>query len=568
MKMPTWRFLLLAGAAACTAPPETGSGARLSVDSTRRAVVATDADRGALSVVGLDTGTVGEVPVGSAPARVLRRGDDLYVSLRGERAVVRVDAAQQVAQRIHVGAEPIGLATDGTSLFVAASLANQVEEIALASAEITRAFAIPGQPRALAMHPSGQTLFVSTELGGVKQVTLSTGEVSPVWLPIVQGLSATFTLRITGDLVVSPAGERLSVPVLLMDADSSLDAPADENGGSSYAVTKSGEPRFLPAIADLELSDDGQPTGTVTMTRLAADFTTRGQATAIAYDGAGDTLWVTFEGEDGVYALPGAPALRLGFQVMPGTAYADGIAEIAAGRTVTVSTLTRAVTVIDPQGVQQSATALLPSPLGADALRGRMLFTRADDDTMSGGGLSCATCHFEGRADGMTWRFERGFRQTPSLAEKVAERAPLRWDGDRVSVAEDTEKTALVMGGRGITPDDATAVATFVDTIRGVDLPRHGVTLAAGRAVFERAGCAGCHAGALFTDREKHALAGREAVQTPSLIGVAATPPYLFDGTADTLEALVAGATLSRHGAAVPLSHEENAALVEYLESL
>jgi hypothetical protein len=44
--------------------------------------------------------------------------------------------------------------------------------------------------------------------------------------------------------------------------------------------------------------------------------------------------------------------------------------------------------------------------------------------------VACAFCHFEGRDDGLTWRFEHGPRQTPSLAGPVSEMPPFRWQGE------------------------------------------------------------------------------------------------------------------------------------------
>ena len=41
--------------------------------------------------------------------------------------------------------------------------------------------------------------------------------------------------------------------------------------------------------------------------------------------------------------------------------------------------------------------------------------------------MSCGTCHFEGRNDGLTWHLDDQVRQTPSLAGAVSVTAPFTW---------------------------------------------------------------------------------------------------------------------------------------------
>ena len=128
------------------------------------------------------------------------------------------------------------------------------------------------------------------------------------------------------------------------------------------------------------------------------------------------------------------------------------------------------------------------------------------------------------------------------------------------------------------------------------------VLVAAGKAIFERAdvGCRTCHEGARFTDSGAdnptldlagvvqlhdvgtcatapypdvpHTDVGGHAraacrFDTPSLSGLAATPPYLHDGTASTIRDVLE-LTRGRMGDISSLSSADEAALVEYLRSL
>jgi cytochrome c peroxidase len=88
----------------------------------------------------------------------------------------------------------------------------------------------------------------------------------------------------------------------------------------------------------------------------------------------------------------------------------------------------------------------------------------------------------------------------------------------------------------------------------------------AGRLVFERGdvGCVTCHDGPHLTDNARHDVLG-VAVNTPRLVGVAATAPYFHDGSAPTLEAVLDHAEDGAMGATGGLSTSEREALVAYL---
>jgi cytochrome c peroxidase len=100
-----------------------------------------------------------------------------------------------------------------------------------------------------------------------------------------------------------------------------------------------------------------------------------------------------------------------------------------------------------------------------------------------------------------------------------------------------------------------------------------------GKELFERAdvGCASCHsvaadAPAIVTRLPK--LPVRDGfddedrpLKIPSLHFVGGTPPYLHDGSAATLRALLEG-NGSRMGHTAQLTSDDHAALASYLETL
>jgi cytochrome c553 len=217
-----------------------------------------------------------------------------------------------------------------------------------------------------------------------------------------------------------------------------------------------------------------------------------------------------------------------------------------------------------------------PSKLPQDVQDGRRLFYSATSSQWAtdGAGVSCATCHFDGRNDGLTWQFEIGPRQTPSLAGQVSATAPVTWSDDVPSVQREAEITSQGrMGGAEITDDDLDAIAAFVDFTPPVDVGiGKGSTeqVLLGAEVFNRpeVGCAVCHAPPTYTDNKSYSMFGESRVNTPSLLGLGATAPYLHDGRQQTLQELLIGVRNGEMGDTSSLTDRELEALEMFLLTL
>ena len=150
----------------------------------------------------------------------------------------------------------------------------------------------------------------------------------------------------------------------------------------------------------------------------------------------------------------------------------------------------------------------------------------------------------------------------------------MTWADEVDSVADEAMLTAsLRMGGGGLQRETAELIEAFVASTRYPDPPRageDGPLIALGREVFARAevGCASCHSGELFTDNQSHLVRGELPTQTPTLRGIAASAPYLHDGSAPDLRAVVLASRDGSMGDTSGLSEREIDALVAYLESL
>ncbi len=229
--------------------------------------------------------------------------------------------------------------------------------------------------------------------------------------------------------------------------------------------------------------------------------------------------------------------------------------------------------------------------LSPAAAAGRKLFFSATDARMNdpATGISCATCHLEGREDGHVWNFPDGPRQTPSLQGRMlAKTAPFHWNGEFTDLlAFMTHTVTNRMGGAGVTPAMEAQVAAFIESMPKADNPHKDTSaelMQRGRTAFDKAECGTCHGGESYTDQtfanvgtyvqtgavqDNLSLLPHGGLNTPSLLGLARSAPYLHDGSALTLKArIMTGKSGDKHGKTSSLTDAEVDDLVSYLKAL
>lgn len=222
----------------------------------------------------------------------------------------------------------------------------------------------------------------------------------------------------------------------------------------------------------------------------------------------------------------------------------------------------------------KNARIVATSTLDPEVEAGRRLFFAANNPMMAtvGAGVSCGTCHFDGRTDGITWTFERGPRATPNLAVNLADTLPVGWAGNVPTVADEGFSTSQkLMGGNGLTRAHAGQLEKFLNSTREIDTPNKGRqsdAIIRGQALFANVGCGSCHSGASQTDGKVYSMLGLAVVNTPALKSVAATAPFFHDGSAADLETVIDRASRGEMGAPFTVTAAERADLVEYLKSL
>ena len=150
----------------------------------------------------------------------------------------------------------------------------------------------------------------------------------------------------------------------------------------------------------------------------------------------------------------------------------------------------------------------------------------------------------------------------------------------------DTAETAVRAGIKHILfttqPEEvASAIDEYLKSLKPVPSPYlvHGSPSEAarrGQKAFIRAGCAGCHPPGLFTDMKSHDVGTRgrfdkptDKFDTPTLVEIWRTAPYLHDGSAATVRDVVTSCNPhDQHGTTSILSSQEIEELCAYLLSL
>lgn len=543
----------------------------------------------------------------------------------------------EIGGRVTVGAEPYGIVTSPSGshpVYVALSLENRVIALDPETLETVASWDVPDEPRWLALATDANALFVASHRGGrLSRIDLVTNEVEPMSLPqperglfendIVPTADEDFwklDVRLTGDPCISSDGTRLAVPALYVDTMALVpDDEADilENGGDSSGYGAGGVEvgRMNPSIVVYPIYPGAEPSYGTAVFAVGDDGPGARRTPLTSTTCAGDRyVLAAMESTDTVLVVDTEPFTHerrqdmfsdlspdgFGFALRPVTDIGTrrgprGIALL--GEQVYVHTwIDRQIAPLSWEDVQQinafaagdtspgtypvlptlQGVELVESVLSSDEQAGRDLFTSALDrrTTSHDGGVSCSTCHVDGREDGLSWPFADGPRQTPSLAGGAADTGPFTWDGTVASIGEEAVRTSTIrMGGLGLDAIEQAQLEAWVATFRAPDTSNEDVDdtlVARGRDLFESAavGCAGCHGAPALTDGENHLVHGTRATNTPSLRGIAATAPYLHDGQLPTLRDVLLWSRSGAMGDTSSLSDAELDALEAYLRSL
>lgn len=216
---------------------------------------------------------------------------------------------------------------------------------------------------------------------------------------------------------------------------------------------------------------------------------------------------------------------------------------------------------------------LAADPLPAKLRRGRQLFFQRG----TAAGLAkaerfaCASCHSDGDSDGMVWSSPNGPRNTLALRGRVAGSAPYGWGGEEPLLTDHIGNTIDRLQGSGLPAADVQALADYLNAMPAPVAQQVPLSPAAqrGKELFFSAAtqCATCHQPPLYLDGKPHNVGTGKVLDTPSLLGLPRTAPYLHDGRAETLWDVLSQ-TGESMGHTVQLGDGEKGDLVAFLMGL
>jgi cytochrome c peroxidase len=198
---------------------------------------------------------------------------------------------------------------------------------------------------------------------------------------------------------------------------------------------------------------------------------------------------------------------------------------------------------------------------------------------------SCASCHPDGRSDGLNWDLLNDGVGNPKNTKSVllAHRTPPAMSEGVRLTAEAAVRSGLTHILYADRPEaEAVAIDEYLKSLAPVPSPhlidgQLSPAARRGKTLFEskRVGCQECHPAPLYTDLKSHPVGTRgpadysDAFDTPTLIEVWRTAPYLHDGRYATIrELLVEGKHGQVYGRAADLNRQQVDDLIEFVLSL
>ncbi|MCX8038845.1 MAG: hypothetical protein N3D11_17705, partial [Candidatus Sumerlaeia bacterium] len=526
---------------------------------------------------------VREIPLEGEPTGLVwsSDGQSLYVSEHHAAAVVEIHCAKgNVARRLGVGARPIGLAlAPKKGLLLAANWGiHSVSVVSLADGRERARIPTPREPFAIAVTPDESRAVVTNLLPAMSATDPEVAaEVSLIDLEKL-AVSATVPL---------PVGSA-NVREVALSSDGRWAYLVHTLGHFNLPTTQLDRGWInTNALSVLDLSNS-QLYATVLL-----DQVTQGAADpwGVAVSKDGETLWITLAGVHQLAKihLKNLHRLLAGEKILSDEAEKGGAAVWAkvrqdgrnrdllaydlaalysAGLIERIYLNAKGPRGLDlaPDGGQMAVAAYYEGAIVfADAKTGRPLRSVAleparEPDLARRGEiafhdasycfehwLSCATCHPEGRVDGLNWDLLNDGIGNPKNTKSLllsAETPPSMSLGVRA-----TMEVATVAGFRFIQfhepePETAEATQAYIRSLKPEKspylLPNGKLSKLAeqGKKIFEspKTGCTVCHAGPLFTDLKMYDVGTADgmdkgkAFDTPTLIELWRTAPYLHTG--------------------------------------
>ncbi len=570
------------------------SSSLMQISTDGKLLVCTNRDNGTATVVDLATRQkLHEIPLGYHPEGVTFLGDSKLCAacVYGDDKIVFFDAAAgKTLGEVDVFDEPYGIVStsDGSRVFVCLEFPGRIVEIDAKSREVLREFPAGKFPRGLAITADDSQLYLTEYLSGsVRAIDVATAEVIHEW----PGLSSDNLAR---QIVIHPTLNRAYFPHI-----------------RSKIEVAHGEGSIFPYVS---MVDTRPVDGESNRKRIPMDSFRGVLVTANPWECEispdGQTLYAVFAGTDDMFVcnilddnyreITHREYLQTGHNPRAVKASPDG------RKFYVYEALDFRISEYDARSLRKLGDFPVSEvPYSEEHRQGKILFYTALAPMTTRRWISCSSCHPDGDPDGRTWQNPEGKRNTPWLAG-LAWTHPQHWSADR-DETQDFEHTIRgpLMQGRGLmrgrvndslgAPNaglspalDALTLYTNSHRFPLSPFAKEGLNPAAqrGKEVFfaESTRCAECHKGPFYTDSNPvwnpvmHDVGTGLAdptekmgpkYDTPTLLGLYRTAPYLHHGQAETLEEVFTKFNpRDQHGKTSHLSSDELRDLVEFLKAL
>jgi len=571
------------------------SSSLMDISADGRLLACSNRDSGTVTVVDLGTHKkLREIKVGRKPEGVTFLGTSalLAVAVYDDDVVVFLNTETgKTLGKTAVFDEPYGIVSnfDGSKVYVTLDYPGKVVEIDASNQKRLRSFAAGKFPRGLALSDGDRRLYITEYYTGVvRAFDVTTGREVDAW----PGAS---TDNLARQIVLHPQRPKAYLPHIRSKVT------AVHGAGSIFP--------YVTVIDTEKTEQAGRRRKRIPMDAFLGNRVTA-NPWEVAISPDGKSLFVVFAGTDDMFVcnvlddnyreIEYRGYLRLGHNPRAVRVAPDG-------KTFYVyNALDFNVVGYDVSSRRKVATIpVTENPLGAEILLGKRLFYSALQPMVGRRWISCSSCHPDGQPDGRTWKNPEGLRNTQSF-RGMAWTHPIHWSADRDEV-QDFEHTIRgpLMQGRGliratVNPSlgkpnkglskELDALAAYANSHKFTLSPhaKDGLSEAAerGRKLFysKKTQCAQCHSGPFYTDSQprkeiiRHDVGTAQddpgekmgpAYDTPTLLGIYRTAPYLHHGQAKTLnEVLTKYNRNDKHATTSHLSPREIADLVEFLKAL
>jgi YVTN family beta-propeller protein len=515
----------------------------------KRAITA-NATSNSISLVDLESGRVlSEVSAGKRPMDLAVSGKRVVVTnwLSDSVTVYRLEGSQLITESTtEIGDEPRGvvLSKDGRSAYIVLQGEDSVVTFDLASRRILKRETVGEEPWYAALTPDGQRLAVGNARGRTVSV-LDAG-----------ALKTDYEVNLRGHnirrLAVSPDGEWAYVPNISERGFSTTRANIDmgwvvgnrlnrvslKEKGPREAITLDKRGLAVGDVDGVALTPNGS---TIAATAAGTHelLVMRNPLPFVAYGGPGDHIEPKLLAEPGRFRRIPLGGRPLDLEITP-----DG------RRAVVANYLLNAVQIVELDSGAVRNLDLGGPKTQSVARKGEAIFYDAQRSFNQW--YSCASCHVEGHTNGSLFdTFNDGSYETPKKTlslRGIARTGPWTWHGARPALRELVhDSMTKSMQGPEPAEEDLDALTEFVKTLEFTPpVKQNPNSVKRGEALFNAKGCNSCHAAPDYTsaaiykvglesERDVH-----QGFNPPALRGVGRRAPYLHDGSARSLNEVLA----------------------------